>query len=487
MKTKTSKASKPNKAIGFDSMVSGIETNLSINAVSLDRGGMADNCLSTSSLVLDLITGGGLYAGRWISFIGETGAGKSSFSFSSLKDAVKRDIPVLLKDYEGSSDAQWLSNILGQNVDKLLGVKNNQGKYIVAPKVRYYQPETGEEGFRFIHRLLKSLPDKRELNGVWYLIYDKEKEPLLKSSKCEYTKKGDKLYVEAEDGQAQAVVLVDSLAAMFPEARDEDDESSPMAKMARMFSDNFPTIKTRLASKRVTIVATNQIRLKPMAFGDPRYQPGGEAVKFYPDLIIDGMPVSASTVKQGKGAVVEEPCWDVEGVDKYKYTKLKVIKNKMFAPFKMGVMRIWFEHAGQSGAGIDPVFDCSQYLTMTGQLIDHGGKKGLEILLPGPWQGKSWKWIEFKELVLNPNKLEVYRKFGLKHEAIGKVTEASLEDKNLLKLARINCDVRKSCMKQIQSGEAFKLYAATLSGVSISDMEDDEEKPSKKGSTVMED
>lgn len=477
-------------ALDFDAIVDSVHKEVDVMPIALNRADFVVNATSTCCLVLDLIIGGGWHYGKWVVLFGVEGSGKSSVCYNSLKSAVSLGIPVIFMDYETSTDPDYLSRILGVPLDTLFGKKDEDGNYITKPMVRYEQPETAEKGFRLIHRILKALPNKIEEDGKYYFVYDpkttgkdgkaKENdiEAKLKASGQRYVKDDNgKFRTEAKNGLPQVIFFVDSFIAMFPEARDDDDEKSSMAQVARVFSENAAMIKNRLGNKRACIIGTNQLRLRPGAYGNPEYEPGGEAIKFFSDVRVKTKTIA---VPNGTGHVEEEPCWDGDGIDRYRYVNLSVPKNKVFSPFRQSNIRFWFEEKGSPGRGIDPVFDCFQYLEETGQV---SGKGRYTITLEGLWTNKLWTWKEFKKLILNPNRLESYVEFGLvdpeldtliaEFKGCGGVNPYVVyEDKNVNKLAKAlrrtldtKLDIHAACRAQIADSSAFKMYFNTAGKV----------------------
>jgi RecA/RadA recombinase len=464
-------------ALDFDEMVDSVHKELDVMPVALNRADFVVNAVPSGILTLDLIIGGGWHFGKWIVLFGLEGSGKSSTLYFSLTQAVALGIPVVFLDYEVSTDPDYLSRILNQPLDTLFGKKDDQGKWVTKPMVRYEQPETAEKGFRLMHRILKKLPNKIQVGNEYYFVYDpdihKDIDKRLKAAGQTYVKdENGKFRVRAKDGLPQIIFFVDSFIAMFPEARDNDDEKSAMAQVARVFSENASMVKSRLGAKRACIIGTNQMRLRPGGYGDPSYEPGGETIKFFSDCRVRTRTIA---VPAGTGQVEEEDCWDGDGIDRYRYVSVSVPKNKVFSPFRQSTLRFWFEEKGGPGRGVDPVFDCFQYLEETGQV---SGKGRYMIAVPGPWVNRAWTWKEFKRLILNPDRYELYKEFGfadadvdalLKEfkKAGGANPYIQYEDKAIRKLAkelraRLDAlvDLRGTCRKQIQDSSAFHMYFA---------------------------
>lgn len=478
-----------NYAINFDSIVDDAEKSTGMQPIALNRGAYVEDAISTGSLSFDLITGGGWAPGRWITLFGLEGAGKSSMCYFSLRDSILHNVPALFKDHEGSTEANYLERILQMPLSNIQGLKNEKGEWIKRPKIRYYPADLGETTFRFLHRILKALPDKIMVDKQWYLVYDKDFKGEFDDSDYDKRlyKNTGKIYVPCESGSAQLLSFIDSLPAMLPAKRDENDEASAMAQQARMFAENLPLVKPMLRRKRATVVATNQIRLRPaMMFGNPEYEPCGEAVKFYSDCRVR---LSTMANPRAKGQIEEEDGIDGKGTDRYRYIKLRTIKNKMFSPFRETILRVWFEESGEPGRGIDPVWDTYQFLTETGQI--ESGRKGYNVRLPGPWKGAQLTWPEFKFLILCNDPIAIYKRFSFfkndkvdtllkkkkRRERRGKGT-ASVVSKIYAKLLDY-VDFRQACRNQLEDSTAFRKYFDVLGLVET-------KKEKKKGSLDLD-
>lgn len=403
-------AEKEKEKNNFDvvDIVMNIGNELEMLPVHLSRGSYVENAISSGSLTYDLITGGGFAPGKIIMLKGFEGAGKSLTCYTAIKDAIKKNIPVIYIDAEGSADTNFMKRI-GIDIDTVCGVKGNKGEWVVKPKLLFEQPDTGEQVFRFIKRVLQAMPDK-------------SKDP--KGDGWIYTLEGGKT-LKASSG-VEVMFFIDSFAALVPEDMAEDDTSSPTAMQARMFSENLRLIKSLASQKQAIVVGTNQMRKDPRKmFGNPEYMVGGEAVKHYNDVRVDLTRCSSPKKK----AIEEEPCWDGIGIDRYVYTKIYTEKNKCFSPFRHSILRIWFEEKGGPGRGIDIVWDTWQYLVETGQGKDVGRNR---FVIKSPFMEDTLKWGDFKKFILDP---------------------AS------------PFDFREECRKQIEDGSAFKMYFDTIGQV----------------------
>jgi RecA/RadA recombinase len=281
-----------NKAYGdLDSILHDIETNIGLSQVDIKANKITT---STGLLSLDLMTSGGLVTGGWYTFFGGEQSCKSTLASTQMANAITTKIPYLLYfDYEGSFQAEYFMSIArhvgavppkmsdGEANQRIFGLQDEKGNWVIKPRVRYYPMSIGEKFFDYMARLMRQLPDKLHKDGKWWLVYDPENKlhkDHIKKTKPDYSeslwKKTGKWWVETDNGLPQALVVTDSYPAMNPEKMDVDDPSAAMAMQARMFSDNIKRIKGKMSAKRVTVMGINQLRLRPgVNFGNPEYEP----------------------------------------------------------------------------------------------------------------------------------------------------------------------------------------------------------------------
>jgi len=161
-------------------------------------------------------------------------------------------------------------------------------------------------------------------------------------------------------------------------------------------------------------------------FGNPEYQPGGQAVGFYPDLQIR---------MQAVGKVFEERRRSM------RFVNISTKKNKQFVPF----LDVKDTLAIAFGRGFERGRDTLGYLYLTGQLKKKGGRRQLDLQVEG-----DYEW-----------------------------NNKSHYEKDLIQLACTN-GFRNLCRSQLESGKAFELYFdandwdALYADVDLEAAEDDE-------------
>jgi RecA/RadA recombinase len=406
---------KPN----YDELVSEVSQSVGMTPVSMNRVNFVEVAISTGLLSYDLAVGGGFAPGRFCGQYGPEGGGKSTACASSIAEAQKKGVDSFFFDHEGSADPPYWSRIGVQlygnfKEDEAQEAGKTDAGFQAGPHLRYYVPDTAEQSLKFMSRLLQTYPDKRQYDDQWYYVYKDLTQTDARSKGMPFDAKlyreTKDIWIPAEDGRAQGIFFIDSIAFMRPEAlmgkkekkkSEWKDESGAQALLARVFSKHLSGVTSLMLSKRFTIVATNQIREKPgVSFGNPEYAPGGNAVRHAHDnralLRKRGLPPGYP----GKSGINVEPCWNGQGVDRYNFAKLDCEKSKDFSPHRHCWIRWWFESNGRQGPGIDPVFDTFQFLKMTGQIVKPAGTSKFSILLEGFEQAVTWK--EFKALVLDP-------------------------------------------------------------------------------------
>lgn len=468
----------PGQLPGFnvDEVLDSIERK--VGSGSMGLGGSNEGRMSTGMLVYDLILGGGITTG-WYTNFGKEQSCKSTSAMTFVASAVAQAVPVIaVFDYEGSTEPTYLQNLMNTmgvkaTIQDVFGIRDRTGKYVKKPRVRYVAASTAETFFDYMFSLERQLPDKIYEGGEWWFVYEhtKENRKKLKDADIEYDKKKfskhNKFYVPAPDGSLQALLIVDSYPAMLPERLQEEDASSGLGAVARMFSEQLPRVKGRMRKKRIAVIGVNQLRDAPMVrHGSPEYEPGGNAIKFNSDARIKHMARALSapgdakpgTDKAGKPIPFEvEKSVEFEGgKDTYRYISIKAEKNKLSQPYLGAFVRLWISDGEGNARGFDPVYDTLSYLRATGQISEKKKRKTMTLKMKGNEAEKPMEWDEFKTLVLGSKEqvTAICRKVGMKPTFI-----------------------RKQCFKQRQIG--LDMFHANLNKRTKDD--DDEEEGDDEG------
>lgn len=197
--------------------------------------------ISTGSLVLNSILGGGLGRGRIIEIFGAESSGKTTIALTAAADVQSRGGTVAFIDFENALDPRYARK-LGVDIENMA----------VA------QPDYAEQGLDLVQKLAESA------------VVD--------------------------------LIIVDSVAALVPKAEVEGSlEDQSIGVIARMMSKSLKKLISAANRTQTTVIFINQTRVAIGSFspfGTPTDTTGGKALKFYSSQRIEVK--KGTQVKEGK-------------------------------------------------------------------------------------------------------------------------------------------------------------------------------------------
>jgi len=285
--------------------------------------------IPTGSIGLDMALGvGGIPRGRITEIYGPESSGKTTLALHIIAEAQKAGGTAAFIDAEHALDV---------NYAKRLGVKTDE--------LLISQPDYGEQALDIADLLVRS--------------------------------------------GAVDVVVVDSVAALIPQAELEGDMGdTQVGGQARLMSHAMRKLTGTIHKSRTSVVFINQIRMKigMTGYGSPETTSGGNALKFYASIRLDIRRIQ--TLKD-KEESYGNRC------------RVKVVKNKVAPPFREAQFDILY------GTGV----------SREGELIDMGVEAGIV--------DKSGAWFAFGSERLGQGKENV-RAFLQEHPDIRQTVEQKL-------------------------------------------------------------
>lgn len=174
-------------------------------------------------------------------------------------------------------------------------------------------------------------------------------------------------------------IVVDSVAALTPRAELEGQMGdATMGAQARLMSQALRKLTGAISKSRTCLLFTNQMREKiGVMFGSPETQPGGKALKFYASVRMD--------IRRKES--LKGPTGEIIG----NHVKVKVVKNKVAAPFQECEFDILYnEGISREGSILDigteleVVEKKGAYLSFAGEMLGQGREASRLFLKANP-------------------------------------------------------------------------------------------------------
>lgn len=274
--------------------------------------------IPTGSLSLDLALGvGGIPRGRVTELFGPESSGKSTLAQHIVAEAQKTGGTAVYIDVEHALDIEYAARC-GVKVDDLL----------------ISQPDWGEQALEIVEGVVSS--------------------------------------------GAVDVVIIDSVAALAPEAEIKGDMGAPhVGLQARLMSQALRKLCAVTARSETAVIFINQLRqMIGIPYGNPEFTPGGRALKFYASVRIDLRP--GEQIKEGETVVGRT-------------VKVKVVKNKVAAPFRQATFDIMFgegiSREGEIiglGADLDVIKKKGNWYQWNGEMLGNGREAAKKFLKANP-------------------------------------------------------------------------------------------------------
>jgi recombination protein RecA len=360
-----------------------LETEQDFHSIELQTKEIAD-FLSTGCLSLDVSLGGGYYGGQVFQLYGAEHCGKSTLGYSTAAYLSQNGIPVAIFDHEGTTDRAYTEQPgIGLNYDL----------------VRYFRPDTGEEAYNFMVDFCMQLPNKHS-------------------------------------GKPQAVIFIDTIAAMTPQKWLDDPENKQPAIQGAMHSKGWARFQTLMTNKHVSVVAMNQIRSNVgNPYQSPESLPGGNAWKF----------ATSNLVRIGRGKTEETADGEM-----YQLMRFKTQKNKNFIPLREAQVHLHL------GYGIDPASDVCEMAKMAGYFFKRKRHKKTKKWIYAT-EGKGLPTLRGLDKFV-PGVDGDYASLPALHEKIREQGKTG--------------DIYRACRMAIESGEAIERYRSNTNTFVTEDEEE---------------
>ncbi len=194
------------------------------------------------------------------------------------------------------------------------------------------------------------------------------------------------------------VVVVDSVAALTPKDEIEGEMGQQhMGKQARLMSQALRKLTAIVARSKTTVIFINQIRMQiGVMFGNPETTPGGKALKFYSSVRLDIRRIAQ--IKKGEEVVGGR-------------TRVKVVKNKVAAPFKQTEFDIIYGEGISREGEMMALGEKLGTIEKSGSSYSYRNKEGEKVPM-GRGYDATRTWLKENPKVTKELEKEIRARFG---------------------------------------------------------------------------
>ncbi len=162
------------------------------------------------------------------------------------------------------------------------------------------------------------------------------------------------------------IIVIDSVAALVPKSEIEGEMGDQhMGLQARLMSQALRKLTGIVSKSGTTVIFINQLRQKiGVMFGNPETTTGGNALKFYASVRIDVR----------KGDKLEIGTGDSREIIG-NHTKVKIVKNKVAAPFKTAEFDILYNEGISKAGDILEIGSKYNIIEKSGAFYNYGDLK----------------------------------------------------------------------------------------------------------------
>jgi recombination protein RecA len=155
------------------------------------------------------------------------------------------------------------------------------------------------------------------------------------------------------------VIVIDSVAALTPKDEIEGEMGAHhVGKQARLMSQALRKLTAIVDKSKTLVIFINQIRMQiGVMFGNPETTPGGKALKFYTSVRLDIRRIAQ--IKKGDEVMGNR-------------TRVKVVKNKVAAPFRQTEFDIMYNEGISKQGEIIALGEKYEVLQKSGSSYKYG-------------------------------------------------------------------------------------------------------------------